>query len=256
MAQKFGADQDISKAQGLSDALNRLIQNIIIRCTRGDGIHNYFDVGVIAYGQQGGVGSALSGALSGRDFVTVQDLVDNPLRIEDRDARGVTDHPGGLTIKLPIWIEPIAFGLTDMCAALAKAYDLLSQWVSTHPDSYPPIVIHISDGGSTDGDPVGPAQRIMAIATSNGNALVFNCHISAKSASPVLYPNTEPRLPDRYATTLYNMSSELPPAFSGEAEKEGFATQAGARGFGFNADLVSLIQFIDIGTRAASTRLR
>lgn len=248
MSAPFGADNSISKAQGLSDALNRLLQNIIIRCTRSDGVRNYFEIGVLGYGRVSGVGSALSGPLAGRDLVTVEDLENNPLRIEERKGTVVGDHPVAVTTRLPIWVEPIAEGLTPMCEALTRAHGILSQWTSRHPASYPPIVIHISDGGATDGDPVPVARKILDLSTTDGNALVFNCHVSDEGSAPVLFPSSDPRLPDPLASVLYAMSSELPPAFAAEAVKEGFRAEQGSRGFGFNADLVALIQFIEIGT--------
>jgi hypothetical protein len=47
------------------------------------------------------------------------------------------------------------------------------------------------------------------------------------------------------------MSSELPPKLAEAARTEGFATAPRSRGFVFNADLVAVIRFLDIGTRVA-----
>ena len=67
---------------------------------------------------------------------------------------------------------------TPMCEALKYASDALSSWVTQYPDSFPPIVINVSDGNATDGDPVPLAHQIMNLNTSDGNALVFNIHLS------------------------------------------------------------------------------
>jgi hypothetical protein len=61
-------------------------------------------------------------------------------------------------------------------------------------------------------------------------------------------------LPDEFAQMLFEMSSVLPPRLIGEARREGFAVSERSRGFAFNADLRSLIQFLDIGTRTAELR--
>jgi hypothetical protein len=45
------------------------------------------------------------------------------------------------------------------------------------------------------------------------------------------------------------MSSVLPPSLQKAAKNEGFRIEATTRGFVFNADLVSVIRFLDIGTR-------
>jgi hypothetical protein len=47
------------------------------------------------------------------------------------------------------------------------------------------------------------------------------------------------------------MSSQLPPRLADAARSDGFTAGAGARGFVFNADLVSIVRFLDIGTRVA-----
>jgi len=48
------------------------------------------------------------------------------------------------------------------------------------------------------------------------------------------------------------MSSPLPPQMREAARTDGFAVTEGAHGFAFNADLVSVIRFLDIGTRVAA----
>jgi hypothetical protein len=40
-----------------------------------------------------------------------------------------------------------------MCGALGQAQTVVQSWLSQHPDCFPPVVIHITDGESTDGDP-------------------------------------------------------------------------------------------------------
>ena len=38
-----------SKAQFVADVLNRTLVNLITRCTKSDGVRNYFEIGVIGY---------------------------------------------------------------------------------------------------------------------------------------------------------------------------------------------------------------
>ena len=49
-----------TKAQFVADVLNKTLYQLVIRCTRADGVRNYFEVGVIAYGDS--VRSGFSGA--------------------------------------------------------------------------------------------------------------------------------------------------------------------------------------------------
>ena len=48
------------------------------------------------------------------------------------------------------------------------------------------------------------------------------------------------------------MSSPLPPKIQDAARHEGFPAGPQTRGFVFNADLVSVIRFMDIGTKVAT----
>lgn len=53
---------------------------------------------------------------------------------------------------------------------------------------------------------------------------------------------------------LFRMSSVLPEHLKGCALEKGIETGDDARGFIFNADGVQIVDFFDIGARAAQTR--
>ena len=59
------------------------------------------------------------------------------------------------------------------------------------------------------------------------------------------------RMPDDHARLLFRMSSELPPKLVEVARASNYRVGPKARGFVFNADLVAVIRFLDIGTRVA-----
>src|SRR5438445_8498220 len=52
-----------SKAAFVADVLNKTLYTLITSCSKSDGVRNYFDVGVIAYGGSE-VASGFAGALS------------------------------------------------------------------------------------------------------------------------------------------------------------------------------------------------
>src|SRR5260370_19523529 len=39
-----------TKAQGVADAINRLLQNLVIKCAKSEGVRDYYHVGVLGYG--------------------------------------------------------------------------------------------------------------------------------------------------------------------------------------------------------------
>ncbi|MCS7166642.1 MAG: VWA domain-containing protein [Gemmatales bacterium] len=156
--------------------------------------------------------------------------------------------------RYPVWIEPVGENGTPMCRALRTAYTLLEDWVRQHPDSFPPILINITDGQPTDGDPIPEAQRIQQLATKDGYVLVFNVHISETKAAPIYYPDNESSLPDDYARMLFRMSSVLPPHMVQAAQQEKMPVTPASRGFVFNANMNDVIRFMNIGTRPKNLR--
>jgi hypothetical protein len=251
MLEPFGAQPAKSKADGLADALNRLLLNLVLKCARAEGVRDFFHVGLIGYG--GRVQSAFGGPLAGKDLVPLSQLANHPLRVEVR-RRQVEDGAGGLVheeFKMPVWFEARPTGRTPMCEALRKAKADLQAFLTSQPNCYPPIVIHITDGQPTDGVPREVAQELRALASRDGNVLLFNAHLSEKQACPIEYPDGEAGLPDDFARLLFQMSSALPPKLREAAQTAGLPIGPRARGFVFNADLVAVIRFLDIGTRVA-----
>jgi hypothetical protein len=251
MAEPFGGQPDKPKAQGVADGINRLLQNLILKCAKSDGVRDYFHIGVLGYG--GRVAWALGGPLAGQRLVPISAVANHPLRVEQR-TRKVDDGAGGLLeqkFKFPVWFEPTAGGRTPMCQAVTLAGEAVTEFVGRFPNAFPPLVVNISDGKATDGNPELPAYNLRNLSTADGGTLFFNAHISASTARPIEFPADESELSDPDARLLFRMSSPLPPRLLEAARGEGFRAAQGTRGFVFNADLVSVIRFLDIGTRVA-----
>ena len=287
MNEPMAGQTDQLKMNAAADAVNRVLDNLAQRCSRGMEIRDYFELGVLGYGHKVEVPydenttyyrlgqdesaqevdrndeslksgpiyeerivSVLPGTEPGRPFLPVGKVVDIA-EVEDRELRE-SDGSGGIlevTRRLPVWLRPHAGWQTPMCRALRVAEEAIGEWVERHPDSYPPMVINISDGAATDGDPVPVAQRIMDLRTNDGNVLMFNCHLSGASAAVSQYPDDESLLGDQYARQMYQMSSILTPGSLEHAWLLGLPASAGSRCCVFNADMVALVQFLDIGTR-------
>jgi len=236
------------KADGLATIINRLLQNLVLKCAKSEGVRDYYHVGVIGYG--GTVGPAFGGALAGKELAPISAIANLPARIEER-TRKTDDGAGGLieqTVKFPVWFDPVAKGGTPMGQALTLARQVLTGWLAQHPTGFPPIVINITDGEATDGDPSAAAVALRDLQTDDGQVLLFNLHLSSHQAAPVQFPGDDAALPDKWAKLLFNLSSPLPPFMREIAGQEGFPVSEGTRGFAFNADMVTVIQFLDIGT--------
>jgi len=248
MAENFGTGgHRISKAQGVADAVNQLLENLTLKAAKEDGIRDYFYISVIGYGAT--VGPAFSGDLTGQAMVSLS-TVTYAARLIDRTRRvGNGRDAYDEVVKVPVWFDPVSQGSTPMMTAFTVAGELLEKWLAQHPDCFPPIVINITDGEATDGDPVPAATHVKSMASSNGNVLVFNLHLSSRRDKPVYFPDQERNLADRFAKGLFAMSSEMPPPIMKTAAALGYNVAPGSRGFAFNADLVSVVSFLDVGTK-------
>lgn len=249
------ASSEKTKAQFVADVLNRTFMNLVTRCTKAGGVRDYFEIGVIGYGN-GVAGNSLHGALSAQVLNPISAIEANPLRVEDR-KRKVDDGAGGIveqSVKFPVWFEPQADGGTPMCEAIRTAGAVLAAWCDSHPDSYPPTVLHVTDGESSDGDPESLAETLRQFSTQDGNVLLLNLHVSAQAGKPVSFPAGENSLPDQYAKLLFRMSSQLPEHLVKAVQEKGNPTSSEARGYVFNAEASEIVDFFDIGTRASQLR--
>ena len=238
---------NLPKCEVLADAINQFIVSLITQCEKGEARpRHFFDVSVVGYTtDENGtpiVGSAFQGKLAntdmlGLDIVSIVDLAENQVG---------TKVVGGSSI--PYWYEPMAQGGSPMCTGLDYCRRVAEMWASEHQECVPPIVIHITDGESTDGDPEAFAHALKSVQTRKGNALLFNVHLSDSRENGILFPNDEAHLPDDYARLLFRMSSLLPDFCVKMAQEVGWSVLPYARGMAFNSDGNALTTLLNVGT--------
>lgn len=259
MIEPIAVGQGQTKEKAVAEAINDLLNEAIDKSVKDYIVCDYFHIGVIGYrtdanGEINIVGTAFSNKnWQDQDLVKISEIAASPVRNEKK-KKMVSDQDTGQEVEIeeeyPIWFEPVAEGRTPMVAALDKAYQILEKWVQEHQDSFPPMVMNITDGKQTDGespDVIAAAKKIMELSTKDGNALVYNCHLSSESASTISYPSDTHDISDEDAGTLFASSSVIP-----EPLRNLFASDnkpgPEARGFVFNANLAQLIQFLNVGT--------
>jgi len=256
MADPFEGSQTVRKADLVVDAVNRKLQDLVVRCAKAEQVKNYYYVSIIRYG--GSVEPAFGGALSGQTLVPISEVAEYPARTEMRtwivaDAvSGVGDRP--VRFPLPVWIDPRPNGGAHMCEALGLVKATLEQWLAEHLTGFPPTVLHLTDSESTDGDPTPIGKDITTLSTDDGPVLLFNCHVSSVHAEKIEYPTDDSTLPNEFARTLFSISSQLPGPIQKAAMQTGVNLSASARGFVFNGDPVSVFQFFDVGTSPTNLR--
>ena len=239
----------LSRAQALADSINRLLANLVVQNTQGSEVWDRFHVGVILYN---GNGASVPPAFGG--LRALSEVAANPLRIETR-SQEFFDGAGGIgrrEVRFPIWFDPQAGGGTPMCEALALAQSLLQPWCEAHPDSFPPIVMNITDGESTDGDPLEGLERLKTCGTRDGSVLVFNALLSNGTGAGAAYPTSSESFPAGPLQSMVTGTSVIPETMRSRAEAilDGRKLQPGARGVVIQAHILDVIRLLDIGTRA------
>jgi hypothetical protein len=254
---------NVALAEGAANAINKILLDLCIRSTKevGGAVRHYFDIGIFGYGacpraQTEGVESALSGLLADHALVPLSVLADNPIAVRETPS---IDGAAG-SARVPVWVEPVHGYRTPMCQAIAVAGAHVHEWANQHPESFPPIVINITDGMVTDSPYDGAdlnewAKRLTSIETNDGATLLLNIFLSPSPGNGVLYPVSPVGLPDP-GPELFSISSALPQSMINNANAAQVRVEPGARALGFNADLAMLLKFLEIGTRPAEIRDR
>lgn len=243
-------------AQGAALVLNNLLLDLCLTATKEvhEPVRYYFDVGVFGYGARlttlgEGVESAFSGPLAGRGLVPLPELAEKPIAVREEPSVDIMS----VSSKIPIWVEPVFGYRTPMCEAIAVAGGHIYDWVQLHPNSFPPIVINITDGMVTDSPYGGVSlpdwvERLTGIETSDGPTLFFNVFLSATPTSEIVFPASPAGLPPP-GPDLFAMTSPLPTAMAENARADGFDVRPESRGLALNAGRSTLLRVLQIGTR-------
>ena len=246
MAEEYGADKR-TKAVAAARAVNTALEELVDQCTSGEAVRNYFHVGVIGYGGAG-TQDLLTGGSAPAGLLTSSEL-ETKAQVEEIEKEE-DDGTGKLKVeRRSKWFDPVANGGTPMDDAFKSACEKLQQWVAAFPNSFPPIILNI-----TDGEPSRPeeaekaALALRQVGTSDGQALLFNCHISASGMVPVKYPKSDAGLPDPHAKWLFQITDEIPDSMVKKAQDARLEVVPGSRGFVYNAAAGQLVKFLRIGT--------
>ena len=257
-----------TKSVGVAESINNLLESLVLASVRNRGdIYPYFDVAVLGYGGNGknAVRSLLPDTTLA-DPIRSIDKISAHAKIEKSTRNGIAEERN-------VWVKPHHDGQTPMCEAIINATRILAPWVKAHADSFPPIVMNVTDGVSTDGAPQIPARDLLSLKTNDGSVLFFNINIaglsdegrgssgaaptpqptkpnpiSPRGARKILFPNESVQLPNEAARSLFDMSSVIPNQLRKNAESFETVLAVGARGFAYDATSADLHRFFDVGT--------
>lgn len=244
-----------SKSEVVAYTANALITELMDRCRRSDGIRNYYDIAVIGY-----CGDRVDSLLSHDGFISIKELSGKIPEATNIAFESLLDDGSHILThhRQHRWIEPLAEGNTPMYEAMLKARSLVEEWCerSENQESFPPIVINITDGeptDCTDNDLLDVCTLIKRTSTTDGNTLLINIHICTDNTLPsVIFPMQEELTHASHKVRLLaDCSSTMPQALNGAIhELKGLGAMPPYIGMGYNATVVELLSMINIGSRS------
>lgn len=253
--------EEMSLAEAVSRIVNNQINELVERCVKNNETRHYYDIAIIGYGEE--AYSAWNGALEGRDFVSPEEIRDNPykkitVKEEVRTRKGVTIKE----MEKTQWMVACANGKwTRMDKALKRAEKLLGKWMESHQnrDCYPPTIINITDGeynGTTDDIMIQLSNQLKSMFTNDGNVLFFNIHVVPNNEKPIVFPSSIDDLNgDKYGKNLFVMSSLLPLNYNNQIKQifnEDVDADIRYRAMGVNAGMERLVKMMRIGTLSSN----
>ena len=248
--------EKMTMAEAAARIVNMQINELVLRCIKSNEVRHYYDIAVIGYDEE--AYSDWKGELEGRDFVSPEELRDNPyMKIVTREEKRTRKGTVIKEVEKVQWIEANCDGSwTHVHKAFDRAKRLLTEWMKEHheKDCYPPTIINITDGwfnGASKGYVLQQANELKSMFTNDGNVILFNIHITDEDtidsiACPII---KEELNNDEYAEMLFDMSSLLPERYNADISRCLNDNRDGRhRAMGVNADATTLIKLMDIGT--------
>ncbi len=219
----FVIDQSCSMARGtdldnvdydyisdlVAQSVNAQILSFLEKCISEDGtVSHLYDIAVIGYGNN--VSPAWNGDLSNEAFHSPMELMSH---VKDKDNQFR-------------WVDAKDSDTRGRCdLAFEYVYNLLADWTSKEENhfSYPPTVIHISDGEvkrDYQESFLLSAEKLKSLHTENGNVIVWNIgYLPVRFKEHVFLSGEELPALIRFpgGLVLYEASSYLPARFKEKA---------------------------------------
>ena len=252
-------NQSISKFEAAADILDSVLFQCTTKCASEDKYKDYVDFVILGYGDR--VFSPISKIPVSEYPISVNKLDSSYESVEE-----FSEEELGETMSPIKWInQDIQLGgITSMRAGFTMAKEIIQDWVKKHPDSYPPILLNISDGmandlpideednGKLDPSPLFEVCKdIKKIQTNDGNTVIGNIHLSDGKIINVKFPVSIDEvmdIEDPAAGTLFEMTSEVPAPWLEKAQGFGLNIRPGGKMYIYNSDFDSFLSFFKFGT--------
>ncbi len=197
---------DIRKISLASQAVNKIIERIIVKNFDGEHPKNRYYISVVGYGDH--ITDIKSGFL--------RDLDESPISV-DKEIRRVSDGAGGVVdveCNIPKWIDIESSSIDKFLLpdSLDHCISIILQWLSSRPNTPAPIILNITDRilySETDCSKVkSKLDELFAIPSIDGKCLFYNYIITADSDPYKRFPIVDDSLQNE--SSLISLTSKIP----------------------------------------------
>ncbi len=166
----------------------------------------------------------------------------------------------GSQAEIPRWFKHVPNGKTPMLKAFQTARRVIEEHISQFPDSFPPVLLNISDGEPSDcGEPIdwslltSECEAIRSLGRDGNHPIICNVHLDPRGRGlPSLYPEKPPS-ENGIEDGLWRSSSKISDLIGfqknhsiPEVARDGNGDR---RFFVFNSDLMHFHEFLSFSTR-------
>lgn len=265
--------QNYSIAHTAKYITDNCLYEIMRNCVSGDEIRPYVDLAIIGYGTS--VVSATPKIPMEQLPFSVTELQNSYIKRNEIDDSSIGDADEGVSKPRFEWVEEKSLGTTSMWGALKKAKEITEKWIANHRNSFPPMILNITDGYANDDPEIGErwdsyqdlgdvstldivatVKDIQKLATTDGNVLLCNAHVSADEKKIITYPVDIQNIENPFAKLMFEMSSVIPDNLLKTGVEMALPVRPGSRLFLFNSEAHSLLNFLRFGTSAALSGLK
>jgi len=241
-----------TRAEYAAFSINNVIEALIMKCDSGR--KNKCAVAVYGYGNSQNQSVRLLKAGNIAEWAA-----ENPnprsYRQEKKSSDGIPYMEENIVRE---WIKPYASGETPTKEAFDKIYRDTRDWIDKNPNSFPPVVIHITDGDpneywkdKTFENTTKSAKKLQSLTTQDGELILMNVFISVDNNKKFVLPASDYEFDfNPRAKFLFDISSVLPKPMIERASiaLQDTLLQEGSRGFIFNASANDLTKLLIFGS--------
>ena len=250
------------KMEAASLIANFAIDELVMRSLRSGIIRDYYDIIVVRYS---GVGVEPIIASEDNEMVHISTLHD--IMPQPRCYNISQEHSDGTQQSIPIslheWVSPKAYGTAPMYETFVHIKSLVERWCNDpfNRKSFPPMVLHITDGCCGDADDaelMDLVSEIKNIGTKDGETLLLNIYLANEidDTESTIFPAADILFSeDHDCQMLYEMSSTLPEELEYIIKHTDSTTRKGPyKCFGRNVAMCEILALTDIGTESCPNR--